>query len=162
MPIFQDNRQLFVRLKVIRALFILVFLVLLVKVWYLAVLKADYYRGLADQNHVRIVPLVAPRGLILDTEGRVLVDNIQSSNLILFLDKTEHLQSTFQFLKGLSLTPEELEARLKTARNYSKFQTLVIKENLSIEEVSYILSHQFEHPELALSRSLGAFTATAR
>ena len=150
MPIFQDNRQLFVRLKVIRALFILVFLVLLVKVWYLAVLKADYYRGLADQNHVRIVPLVAPRGLILDTEGRVLVDNIQSSNLILFLDKTEHLQSTFQFLKGLSLTPEELEARLKTARNYSKFQTLVIKENLSIEEVSYILSHQFEHPELAI------------
>ncbi|RPI23130.1 MAG: penicillin-binding protein 2, partial [Acidobacteria bacterium] len=150
MPIFQDNRQLFARLKVIRGLFILVFLVLLVKVWYLSVVKADYYRDLADQNHVRIVPLVAPRGLILDAEGRVLVDNIQSSNLILFLDKTEHLQSTFQFLKGLSLTPEELEARLKTARNYSKFQTLVIKENLSIEEVSYILSHQFEHPELAI------------
>ncbi len=150
MPIFQDNRQLLSRLKVIKALFVVAFLVLFVKVWYLSVLKADYYRELANQNHVRVVPLVAPRGLILDAQGRVLVDNIQSSNLILFLDKTEHLQATFEFLKGLNLTAEELEARLLTARNYSKFQSLVIKENLSIEEVSYILSHQAEHPELTI------------
>lgn len=138
------------RLRAMRTCFIIVFLVLLAKLWYIAVIQADHYRELAKRNHVRVVPLPAPRGVILDREGRVLVDNIESASLVLFLEKTDSLDDTFHFLKGLDLTEDELERRIQAARNYSKYQTLVLKENLSLSEVSYVLSHQTEHPELAI------------
>ncbi|MFB3903647.1 MAG: penicillin-binding protein 2 [Acidobacteriota bacterium] len=150
MPIFQDNRKLVARIKGLRTCFVLVFLILFGKLWYIAVIKADYYKQLARQNQVRVIPMLAPRGLILDREGRVLVDNIQSSNLVLFLDKVDDLNRVFQFLRGLNLSEEALKERMQVARTRSKYQNVVIKENLSMEEMSYVLAHQNEHPELAI------------
>jgi penicillin-binding protein 2 len=150
MPIFQDNRQLIFRLRVLRACIFLMFLVLAGKLWYMAVLKADYYREQARLNQVRIIPMIAPRGVILDREGRVLVDNVETSNLVLFREKTENLTNTFEFLRGLNLSDEQLEARMTAARSYPRYQSLVIKDNLSLEEIAYILAHQNEHPELAI------------
>jgi penicillin-binding protein 2 len=129
---------------------VFLFIILFAKLWYMAVLKTDYYRGLAQRNHVRVIPLVAPRGLVYDRDGRVLVDNIEGSNLVLFLDKTNDLAATFQFLEGLNVSPGLLEERLRVARRYPKYQSLVIKENVSMKEMAYVLSHQAEHPELAV------------
>ncbi len=150
MPIFQDNRRLVSRIKGLRTCFALIFLVLFGKLWYIAVLKADYYKQLAKQNQVRVIPMLAPRGLIFDREGRVLVDNIESSNLVLFLDKTHDIDKVFEFLRGLNISEEALKERMHVARTRSKYQNVVIKENLSMEEMSYVLAHQNEHPELTI------------
>jgi penicillin-binding protein 2 len=150
MPIFQDNRKLVARIKGLRTCFVLIFLVLFGKLWYIAVLEADHYRELAKQNQVRVIPTLAPRGMILDREGRVLVDNIESSNLVLFLDKVDDLDKVFQFLRGLDLSEEALQERMHVARTRAKYQNVVIKENLSMKEMSYVLAHQNEHPELTI------------
>ena len=150
MPIFQDNRQLILRLKALRVCLCVIFLLLFAKLWYIGIIKSDYYREQATLNHVRVIPMLAPRGLIADREGRVLVDNIQSSNLVLFREKTENLASTVAFLKGLDITEEQLAQRLRVGRSYPKHQSLVIRENLSISEMTYLFSHQNEHPELAI------------
>ena len=138
------------RIRGLRTCFVLIFLVLFGKLWYIAVLKADYYKELAKQNQVRIIPMLAPRGIIFDRQGRVLVDNTQGSNLVLFLDKTHDLNTVFQFLRGLNLSEEVLKERIHVARTRSKYQNVIIKENLSMEEMSYVLAHQNEHPELAI------------
>jgi penicillin-binding protein 2 len=150
MPIFQDDRQLVARLKVLRICFFLIFILLFVKLWYVGIIKAGYYREQARLNHVRVIPMLAPRGLILDREGRVLVDNVQSSNLVLFREKTDNLEETMEFLKRLNLSREEFERRMRVARGYPKYQSLVIKENLSMAEMAFLLAHQNEHPELAI------------
>ncbi|HXK58557.1 MAG TPA: penicillin-binding protein 2 [Acidobacteriota bacterium] len=137
-------------MKGLRACFVLVFLVLFGKLWYIAVLKSDYYKDLAKQNQIRIIRLLAPRGLLLDREGRVLVDNVESVNLVLFLDKADDLEEVFEFLRGLDMTEEELNERMQAARRHPKYQGLTIKENLSMAEVSYVLAHQNEHPELTI------------
>jgi len=150
MPIFQDNRRLVARIKGLRTCFFLIFLLLFGKLWYIAVLKAEYYKELAKQNQVRIIPMLAPRGIIFDRQGRVLVDNVQSSNLVLFLDKAHDLNRVFNFLRGLNISEEALKERMHVARSRSRYQNVVIKENLSMEEMSYVLAHQNEHPELAI------------
>ena len=151
MAIFQDDRQLLSRLRWIRALFVLVFLLLFSKLWYLTVVQFDLYKLLAERNHVRTIPLIAPRGLIYDREGRILVDNVQSSNLVFFPEKVENPQATIEFLmRALQTRREGLQERFQKARDDVHYRPVVVKENLSMEEIAYLLSHQVEHPELAI------------
>jgi len=151
MPIFQDNRELLQRLNWLRIFFVLVFICLFAQLWSLTVLEFDYYQNLAERNRVRILPQIAPRGLIHDREGRVLVDNVYGFNLLLFRDELSDLDATLQFLMdGLDITEEVLRERLKAAGSYSIYQPVVIKENLSMEETAYLLARQSEHPEVEI------------
>ncbi|TDI08273.1 MAG: penicillin-binding protein 2 [Acidobacteria bacterium] len=151
MPIFQDNRELLQRLNWLRIFFVLVFICLFAQLWSLTVLDFDYYQNLAEQNRVRILPQIAPRGLIHDREGRVLVDNVYGFNLLLFRDELSDLDATLQFLMdGLDISEEVLRERLKAAGSYSIYQPVVIKENLSMEETAYLLARQSEHPEVEI------------
>ena len=100
---------------------------------------------------MRILPQIAPRGLIHDREGRVLVDNVYGFNLLLFRDEMSDLDATLQFLMdGLDITEEVLRERLKAAGSYSIYQPVVLKENLSMEETAYLLARQSEHPEVEI------------
>ena len=100
---------------------------------------------------MRILPQIAPRGLIHDREGRVLVDNVYGFNLLLFRDELSDLDATLQFLMdGLDISEEVLRERLKAAGSYSIYQPVVIKENLSMEETAYLLARQSEHPEVEI------------
>jgi penicillin-binding protein 2 len=151
MPIVQDNRGLLQRLNWLRSFFVLVFICLFAQLWSLTVLDFDYYQNLAERNRVRILPQIAPRGLIHDREGRVLVDNVYGFNLLLFRDELSDLEATFQFLMdGLDITEEVLRERLKAAGSYNIYQPVVLKENLSMEETAYLLARQSEHPEVEI------------
>ena len=151
MPIFQDNRELLQRLTWLRVFFVLVFICLFAQLWFLSVLEFEHYKNLAERNRVRTLPQIAPRGLIYDREGRVLVDNVYGFNLLLFRDELRDLDGTFQFLtEGLDLTKEVLLERLKAAGSYGIYQPLVLKENLSIQETAYFLARQSDHPEVGI------------
>ena len=151
MPIFQDNRELLRRLNWLRIFFVLVFICLFAQLWFLTVLEFDYYQNLAERNRVRTLPKIAPRGLIYDREGRVLVDNVYGFNLLLFRDELSDLDATLQFLMdGLDITEEVLRERLKAAGSYGIYQPVVLKENLSMEETAYLLARQSEHPEVEI------------
>jgi penicillin-binding protein 2 len=49
------------------------FLVLLLRLWYLQILEGGYYFTLSTNNHLRLRPVEAPRGVILDRHGEILV-----------------------------------------------------------------------------------------
>jgi penicillin-binding protein 2 len=149
MAIYQDNSELARRLSWIRVAIILVFVGIGLKLWHLTVVRYEHYRQLATQNRVRTLPLVAPRGLILDRNGEILVDNVFAFNLLLFRDEATNLQDTIQFLtSGVGINPEDLDERLDAAVDYPVAQPVLIKENLSMEDVAFLLAHRSERPEL--------------
>lgn len=151
MAIYQDNRAFVTRLRWMGLVFALLFSVLGLKLWMLTVLEYDRYQELAERNHIRTIPLIAPRGIIYDRNGRVLADSVSSFNLLLFRDEAVDLDRTESFLVGgLSLEREALRERLRTAETYAVYQPLVVKENLSMEEIAYLMAHQAEHPELRI------------
>lgn len=151
MAIYQDNSELYRRLGWIRIAIILVFLGIGLKLWHLTVVRFEHYRQLATQNRVRNLPLVAPRGLILDHTGEILVDNVLASNLLLFRDETESIDESVLFLtEGLGIDPSNLRERLDSAADYPAVQPVLMKENLTMEEVAYLLAHRSDHPELRI------------
>lgn len=149
MGMFQDNRYCVNRLKWLRAFIVVSFLILIVKLWHLTIIQYPRFQKLAEQNQIRTVPLPAPRGLIVDREGRVLADNIRTHNLLLFREQAVDLESTVDFLvDGLGLDESQLRKRIQSTRDYSMYQPLVVKEDLSVEEMAFLLARQTEHPEL--------------
>ena len=151
MAIYQDTRRFVSRVRWLRALFLLCFLALLAKLWHLMILEFPHYQELAARNQIRTIPLIAPRGLIRDREGRVLVDNTRSFSLGLFREDGQDIDKILEFLSvGLKLDPETVRSRVKEARHYAAYRPLILQENISIRDVSYVLSHQTEQPGLRI------------
>ena len=66
------------RLTAVQYIILGVFLILAYGLWRLQVVQSEFYSALAEKNKTREVPILAPRGKILDREGRVIVDNYPS------------------------------------------------------------------------------------
>ncbi len=77
------------RLTAVQYVLLGVFLVLAFGLWRLQVARNDYYNTLAEQNRVKQVPILAPRGKILDREGRIIVDNYPSFSALLLRDSRD-------------------------------------------------------------------------
>ncbi len=147
MPIYQDNRELLQRMRWLQVICVLVFIGLFAKLWSLTVLDFELYKNLAERNRVRTIPELAPRGLINDREGRVLVDNVYGFNLLLYRDEVQDLNETLNFLvDGLGLDRKTIQERLKDTGQYDIYRATVLKENLTMEENAYLLARKAEHP----------------
>ena len=49
--------------------------VLVVRLWQVQIVQGDYYLKLSEENRLRVTPVAAPRGPIVDRDGRTLVAN---------------------------------------------------------------------------------------
>src|SRR5918999_374415 len=67
--------QLAFRVAIIGGVALVAFAVIFFRLWYLQVLSGDKYERVANDNQVREIKVQAPRGEIVDREGRVLVEN---------------------------------------------------------------------------------------
>src|SRR3954466_11547571 len=90
------------------------FLVLAYGLWRLQVTQADYYSLAAEKNRIRNVPVLAPRGKILDLEGRVIADNCPSFVALLLRESSGELNADADLIaQGLQLDPTEVDARIR-------------------------------------------------
>jgi penicillin-binding protein 2 len=91
-----------------------IFLFLAFGLWRLQVARNDYYLSLAEQNRIKQVPILAPRGKLLDREGRIIVDNYPSFSVLLLRDQNRNLEADAdKIAEGLHMPPDELRARLQ-------------------------------------------------
>ena len=79
----RDEKVSPVRLTAVQYIIVGIFLILTYGLWKLQVMKSDEYASLAEKNRVRNVPILAPRGKLLDREGRIIVDNYPSFSALL-------------------------------------------------------------------------------
>nr|MBP6823023.1 hypothetical protein [Acidobacteriota bacterium] len=79
----EDLRRVGIRLEVIRYLAMVIFALLIGRLWYLQVMNSDVYAERAEQNRTRILPIPARRGTIFDRKGRILVTSQPSYNIVL-------------------------------------------------------------------------------
>ena len=81
-----DNRLPQARLAVVSYVIVGMIGLLLVGFWKLQIIDSDKYSQWADRNRIRSIPVIAPRGRMLDRDGRVLVDNYPSFSVLLLRD----------------------------------------------------------------------------
>jgi penicillin-binding protein 2 len=128
---------------------VVIFLFLITGFWSLQVQNPQIYNEQAEHNRIKLLPIPAPRGRILDRDGRVIVDNHSSYSLILTREnlKTEHLRT---IAGGLNLDYEDLVARLNRYTSRPKYDPIIIKEELTPGDLSFVESHRDFFPEMEL------------
>ena len=128
------------------------FLLLLGGYWRLQIGQHRYYLEQAERNRVRNLPVIAPRGRILDREGRILADNFPAFTVLLMRESPAALVPSRleKIARGLSLDPTEVSHLLARAVHLPRFQPLVLKQSAALEDIAFVESHRVEFPELAL------------
>jgi penicillin-binding protein 2 len=148
----ESNRQLVQqRMNLFRFPVLLIFLILVARLWQLQIIHGSEYAMKAERNRIRTIELVAPRGTISDRYGRPLVENRPSFDVLLYRESMKDQSSTIRFLKEkLGISAEEVEMRFRRSKKTAFYRPIIIKEDASMEEISIIEAHKGDHPEIQL------------
>jgi len=130
---------------------VLLFVLLSARLWQLQILHGAEYAVEADRNRIRTVEIVAPRGQILDRNGRLLVENRPSFNILLYREFAKDMTATTAFVTSkLGIKKESFDDRLRQSRRAGLYRPVVIKEDVEIDDISVVEAHRREHPEIKL------------
>lgn len=147
----RDDKIPNLKLTVVQYITLGVFLFLAYGLWTLQVRRNDEYLVRAEQNRIRKVPILAPRGKLLDRDGQIIVDNYPSFSALLLRDQMRDLNADAQKIAdGLHLPVEEILDKIRRYQLARKpsFEPIIIKDDITPDELAFIESHKDEFPEL--------------
>ena len=145
----RDEKVSGIRLTTAQYVILVIFLVLAYRMWQLQVMRSDYYSLAAERNRIRNVPVLAPRGRILDRQGRTIVDNYPSFTALLLRDSSRDLMADADLIaQGLHLDPNEVRARIRHFAALPQYQPIFLKEDITPDDLQFIDAHRNELPEL--------------
>ncbi len=139
------------KFSVIQYVILAVFLVLAYGLWSLQIRKSDEYAVRSEQNRIRQVPILAPRGKLYDREGRLIVDNYPSFSALLLRDQMRDLNADAQKIAdGLHLPVEDVLDKIRRYQlaHRPAFEPIIIKDDITPDERAFIEAHRDEFPEL--------------
>ncbi len=146
---YTDKKFQQARIPYIQAAAVLAFLSLFFGLWSLQILKSSYYQELAEKNRIRSIALVAPRGKILDRKGQIIVDNRPSFVLSLSQENLSNIEKSLPLLaSGLKLEMDFLQSQIQKYRQPPSYIPIILKEDITIEDISFIEAHRSEFPGL--------------
>src|SRR5258708_18855822 len=138
-----------IRLTAVQCLILVIFLVLAYGLWRLQVSQSSMYATLAEQNRIRNVPILAPRGKIVDRNGRTIVDNYRSVTALLLRDSSRDLSTDSDLIaSGLHMDAKEVRDKVRHFAPMPQFQPIYLKEDITPDEEAFIEAHRSELPEL--------------
>ena len=115
------------------------FLFLAVTLTSLQIFQAEKYQELALNNRIRRVPLSAPRGIIYDRNGKILVANRPSYDVELVLDEVKDLEHMAKYLgEALQREPEEILKRVRSER-YLPYLPVIVARDVGMERLTRLL-----------------------
>src|SRR5437870_9289212 len=145
----RDDKVSTLRLTAVQYIILGIFLILAYGLWRLQVMQSDWYASLAEKNKTRDVPILAPRGKILDREGRTIVDNYPSFSALLLRDSSHDLNADADLIaQGLHLDANEVRQRVRKFASLPQYQPIFLKEDITPDELAFIESHKNELREL--------------
>jgi penicillin-binding protein 2 len=139
------------KFTVVQYCILAVFLLLAYGLWSLQVRKNDEYATRSDQNRIKQVPILAPRGKIYDRDGQLIVDNYPSFSALLLRDQVRDLNADAQKIAdGLHLQVEDVLDKIRRSRLAGKatYAPIIIKDDITPDERAFIESHRDDFPEL--------------
>ncbi len=118
----------------------MILLLLLTRFWYLQIFRGTQYREFSTRNSVRTLIHYAPRGLILDRNGMILVENRPKFYAVV-LPKREILEEIIpKVCPILNISETEIWEKIRSQKN--RFLPITIKEDLSWKELAQLESRK--------------------
>jgi len=118
---------------------VLVFCLLILRLWYLQILYVEDYRALSENNRLRFLPVPASRGALMDRNGTVLVSNRPSFSLALIPQEITDVEAMLDRLSALlGLDRAELGERWQKAKGRARYYPVVVAANITREQVEIV------------------------
>jgi penicillin-binding protein 2 len=145
----RDEKPSQIRLTVVQYIILAIFLLLAYGLWRLQVSQKNMYATLAEQNRIRNVPILAPRGKIVDRNGRTIVDNYRSVTALLLRDSSRNLREDADLIaSGLHMDAKDVKEKIRRFAYLPQYQPIYLKEDITPDEEAFIEAHKTELPEL--------------
>lgn len=139
------------RLRTVTLFVTVIFIVLVLRLWFLQILNGKSYRTQSENNRIHLQDILPFRGTIFDRNGELLVDNRPAYNLSVI---PEEIQDREQLLKNLrvliDLDPELVKTKLSKISYKNPFKPILLKENISRDELALIETNLFNLPGLMI------------
>jgi penicillin-binding protein 2 len=145
----EDRRSVTIRLVVLQVGCAVVFTILAFSFWYFQVVQYEKFRELAENNHQRTIPLRAPRGVMLDRNGAVLVENRSSFTISIVREHTTDLDRTIRDLSAVAgLDPKYVQDIVNRHRREPVYRPIVVVDDASLAQVAAVLARKAEMPDI--------------
>lgn len=150
-----DSQNLRARLRAIQILVILMVTALGVRLYYLQIVNGAYYAERAENQRIRLLPILAPRGVILDRYGNLLVDSRPIYNVVLSREDIKNRDFgalIAPYAAGLGVDVEDLNGRYEQLKSQPAFESFIVKENATQADIVWVEAHELEFPELRIEQ----------
>lgn len=151
MAVADDRRRIGTRLITLQVCSIVVFMALAGAFWVLQVVEHQKYEQMAENNHQRTLPLRAPRGVLFDRTGQVLVDNRHSFTISIVREHTKDLGRTVDLLSAVAgLDQAQVRQIVDRHRKEPSYRPILVVEDATLAQVAAVMARQldFELPDI--------------
>lgn len=139
------------RIAVLGGMALVLFAIVFFRLWYLQVLSGDHYLAQADNNRVREIVTPAPRGRIVDRNGRTLVDNRPARVVQITPDELPQNQKAktqlyVRLARVLHMSRREIRTEVRQQLREVPFSAATVKTDVSLPVVAYLSEHKQSFP----------------
>ena len=147
----EDRRRIGVRLGVVQYTGVVVFSALALGFWYYQIVEHAKFEELAENNHQRTLALRAPRGMLFDRNGRVLVENRSSFTISIVREHTKDLDRTIRLLSTVAGL-DELHVRdaVERHRREPAYRPIVVVEDATLAQVAAVTARRLDLPDVVV------------
>ena len=128
------------------------FAVLLIRLFYLQIIKGSELRRLSENNSIRLQRIVPFRGLIFDRNGKMMVDNRPSFDVSVIRRNARPLDQTLDKLSQYLRVPvETLTEKISKNKRLSSYKPITLKQDISRNAVAVVEAHQYDLPGIEVN-----------
>ena len=140
------------------ALVLIITLLILIQIVYLQVVRHDHFTTLSKSNHIKILPVVPSRGLILSSDGVLLADNRPTFTMEIIPERVADVDSVIDQLSRLiTITPDDIQRFREAKKRTRRFEGIPLRLNLDDEEVALISVNRHLLPGVDVIASLSRY-----
>ena len=138
------------RLRIVGVAVLLLFGVLVLRLWTLQVINGKTFAAAVTRNEVRVVSIAAPRGEVVDRNGTVLVTNVPQQEVLLSRQEAVQNPKIIGMVAALvGQTPKQVEASIANNR-YSPYEPVPVAVGVPPATVQYLQLHQADYPGVSV------------
>jgi penicillin-binding protein 2 len=153
--VVDDRRRLQSRITALRVVISVIFVLLLGGFWFFQVFQHAKFREMAENNHQRTLPLRAPRGVMFDRHGEVLVENRASFNISIMREHSRDLDRTMRLLAKVTGADEAaMRETVERHRREPSYRPVIVVQDATLAQVAAVTARRldFELPDVVVQQ----------
>ena len=153
MKLHDYSQNLYLRIGTIQVIGLVLLAILGIRLYHLQINKGLQFEERAENQRIRIIRIPAPRGAVFDRKGNLLVDSRSTYNVTLTHEPIKNVKAEDridEYAKGLGIETEFLRERINLLKKRPDYETMVVKENATLRDITWVETHSLEYPELGI------------